>query len=159
PIAALSRAGTLPHDSVGAHDPDDRNRSAVVYALVQVAAAWDDLSNALYVAQICEEFRTRAFALHLTDHARIELHYPPAATTLNVPDDQYRVVLDRANPAVRQMMWSFPGFWLDNTSLARVLIGLVGEGLVSLDQLRSVALRLLRTGDAKHLGGRDATCV
>ena len=159
PIAALSRAGTLPHASAGARDADDRNRSVVVYALMQVAAAQDDLAHALYAAQICEEFRTRVFALHLADHSRIELHYPPAARTLNLPDDRYRVVLDRANPVVRRMLWSFPGFWLDNTSLARVLIGLVDEGRVSPDQLRRAALRVLWSGDATQLGGRDTTRV
>jgi hypothetical protein len=159
PVAALSRTGTLPCEAVGTRHPDDRNRSAVAFALMQVAAALDDIGNILYAAQLCDEFRTRAFALHLPTDARIEPHYVPAFETLHLSRDRHRVVLDRTNAKVQQILCNFPGFWLDNQSLAAVLVALVREMRLTADHLRPAAIRLCESEDVEYLADQDALLV
>jgi hypothetical protein len=159
PVAALSRTGTLPNEQAGSRHLDDRNRTAAVYALMQVAVARHDIDNVLYAAQPCEEFRTKAFALQLHNGARMEPHYLPAVETLLLSCQRYRIVLDRSNVAVQRMMFSFPGFWLDNSSLAAALVTLVREGMLTTECVRRAATCLYRSGDVQFLTDEDALLV
>jgi hypothetical protein len=156
PIAALSRSGTLPYERNPDRHPDERNRTAVAYALIQVAALAGDTGTVLYVAQICEEFRTRAFALHLPDGGHLELAYAPTAQTLRLPAGRAVVRLDRANPVVQRLLLHFPGFWLDNAGLARLLARLVETNRLQAGHFLPAALELMESPDAARLTNEQA---
>jgi hypothetical protein len=151
PIAALSRSGTLPYEHIPVRGQDERNRTAVAYALIQVAALAGDTDTVLYVAQICEEFRTRAFALHLPDGGRIELDYMPTTQALGLATDRAVVRLDRANPVVPGLLRAAPGFWLDNAGLARLLVDLVDSAVLYSAHFVPAAATLLESPDAARL--------
>jgi hypothetical protein len=159
PIAGLSRGATMPIESGTPRDVDDRNRSAVVYALIQVAAAQHDHTHVFYAGQICPEFRTKAFALHLRDRASVELDLPPALHTLGLSEDTHRVLLDRGSPTVVGVMRSAPGFWLDNSSLADALCSLIEERELSLGDLRRAAATMSSSDDTRFVSGPEAAAI
>ncbi len=159
PIAALSRSGTLPYERHPERHRDDRNRTAVAYALIQVAALLGDHATVFYAVQICEEFRTRAFALHLSGDSRVELDYPPTVHTLGLPADRTVVRLDRANPVIRWLLLNVPGFWLDNADLARLLAEMLDTGSLGGVDFAPASAELLASPDAVRLQPAQATLL
>lgn len=123
----------------------------MAYALIQVAALAGDTATVLYVSQICEEFRTRAFALHLADDSRVELDYAPTAQTLGLPPGEYTLRLDRDNPMVQSLLHNFPGFWLDNPTLAHVMARMVASGDLQAAHFVSAGRQILTSADAPRL--------
>jgi hypothetical protein len=148
PIAGLSRVGTLPYEIDPNRDRNDRNRSAVVFALIQVAASEGDSTNVLYMAQPCEEFRSTVFALRRPDNSRVELAYRRTAQTIGLPVDNWDIVLDRNNPTVRKLMCNFPGFWLDNATFAKIMHMMLGDGALRAADFHGPGQELLNSPDA-----------
>lgn len=128
-LATFGRSGTHPFDPAPKRDVHERNRTAVSNALIQVAATRDGAFTR-YMGEICAEFRTTAFALHRPGNDPLELDLAPSAEELGLAPESYAIRLDRGSPVVVERMLSVPGYWLDNSGLARCLARAVREGLI-----------------------------
>lgn len=150
-IAAISRTGVWPFEVEGRTTELQRETTAIAFSLIQCAAKYHD-SHALWICQLCDEFRTRVHTLTVDGQVYM-LDFSPSAQELGLPPD-LRIILDKTNPEVWYFMTHFPGYWKNNAEAASFFKQLISEGKLLLTDLIPAVESLLAGETRRAISGR-----
>lgn len=142
-VAAISRTGIFPYE-ISARTELDRDQTAAAWALMQIAVTHSD-GFKMMVCMLCDEFRDKVLTIKDPgSQNRTKLNFTRSGEILGFGPDR-RLELDRSNPDVREHIFKFPGYWMNNEDWRDLLSALVSQRKIDQDDFKSACRDLLES--------------